>query len=97
MSCGVGHGRVSDLALLWLWCRPTAIAPIQPRAWETPYAVGVALKKEKQKTRWDNQYAHSLRDRYQNVNVLICNHMGLEYSIGLISMFPLYRQATQRK
>ena len=32
--------RVKDLALLW----PTAVAPIQPLAWEPPYATGVALK-----------------------------------------------------
>ena len=29
---------VKDLALLWLWCRPAAAAPIQPPAWEPPYA-----------------------------------------------------------
>ena len=28
MSCGVGPRRESDLALLWLWCRLAAIAPI---------------------------------------------------------------------
>ena len=44
MSCGVGHRCGSDLALLWLWCRPAAAAPIQPLAWELPYAVGVDLK-----------------------------------------------------
>ena len=27
-----------DLALLWLWCRPAAEAPIRPLAWEPPYA-----------------------------------------------------------
>ena len=27
-----------------LWCRPAAVAPIWPLAWERPYAVGVALK-----------------------------------------------------
>ena len=26
MSCGAGHRRSSDLALLWLWCRPAAAA-----------------------------------------------------------------------
>ena len=31
--------------LLWLWCRPPATAPIQPLAWELPYALGVALKR----------------------------------------------------
>ena len=32
-----------------LWCRPAAAAPIQPLAWELPYAVGVALKSKKRK------------------------------------------------
>ena len=41
--------QVKDLALLWLWCRPEAIAPIQPLAWEPPYAAGVALKSKKEK------------------------------------------------
>ena len=30
VSCGVGHRRGSDPALLWLWCRPEATAPIRP-------------------------------------------------------------------
>ena len=42
MSCGVGHRRSSDPALLWLWRTPEATAPIQPLAWEPPYAVAVA-------------------------------------------------------
>ena len=47
MSCGV-HCRCGlDLALLWLWCGPVAIAPIEPLAWEPPYAAGVALKGKK--------------------------------------------------
>ena len=33
-----------DPVLLWLWCRPAAIALIQPVAWEHPYAAGAALK-----------------------------------------------------
>ena len=45
MSCGVGRRHSSDPALLWLWCRPAAVAPIQPLAWELPYAAAVALKK----------------------------------------------------
>ena len=47
MSCGVGRRHGSDLALLWLWCRPVATAPIRPLAWEPPYAMGVALEKTK--------------------------------------------------
>ena len=34
---------VQDPALLWLWGRPAAVAPIQPLAWELPYAAGVAV------------------------------------------------------
>ena len=37
----------SDLALLWLWCRPLAAALIQLLAWELPYVAGVGLKKKK--------------------------------------------------
>ena len=46
MSCGVGHRRSLDLALLWLWGRPV-VAPIRPLAWESPYVTGVALKRLK--------------------------------------------------
>ena len=38
---------VEDPALLWLWCRLAAAASIQSLAWEPPYAMGVALKKQK--------------------------------------------------
>ena len=47
MSCGVGHRHGLDLALLWLWCRLVATAPIRPLAWEHPYAAGTALKRQK--------------------------------------------------
>ena len=46
-GCGVGRRQGSDPALLWLWRRPAATAPIRPLAWELPYAVGVALEKTK--------------------------------------------------
>ena len=49
VSCGVGHRHGSDLALLWLWRRQAATAPIRPLAWELPYAAGVALRRIKKK------------------------------------------------
>ena len=49
MSCGVGRGRGSDLALLWLGCRLAAVALIRPVAWEPPYASSAALKRQKAK------------------------------------------------
>ena len=40
-----------DLNLLWLWMwrRPAAAAPVQPLAWEIPYAAGVTIKGKKKK------------------------------------------------
>ena len=45
VSCGVGRRHGSDPSLLWLWCRPAAVAPTGPLSWEPPYAMGSALKK----------------------------------------------------
>ena len=47
VSCGVDHRCNSDLALLWLWCRPVAAASIQPLAWELPSAAGAAIGEKK--------------------------------------------------
>ena len=41
---GLAHW-VKDPALLWLWRRLVATAPIGPLAWELPCAAGAALKK----------------------------------------------------
>ena len=46
VTCGGGHRHGSDATLLWLWCRPRAVALIQPLAWELPYALGAALKRK---------------------------------------------------
>ena len=47
MSCGVGPSCGLGLALLGVWDRPAATAPIQPLAWEPPCAAGAALKRQK--------------------------------------------------
>ena len=51
MSCGVGRRCGLDPALLWLWHRLAAAYLIRPLAWEPPYAMGAALKKDKKKKR----------------------------------------------
>ena len=43
MSCGIDCRYGSDP---WLLCRPAAVAPIRPLAWEPPYAAGAALKRQ---------------------------------------------------
>ena len=49
MSCGVGRRRGMDPALLWLWPRPAAVAPIGPLAWEPPYVLKGQRPKKKRK------------------------------------------------
>ena len=51
VSCGVGHKHSSDPTLLWLRCRPAAVALIQPTAWKLPYAAGAALKNKQTNTK----------------------------------------------
>ena len=46
MSCSVGCRRGSDPTLLWLRCKPATVALIRTLAWEVPYAVSVALKRQ---------------------------------------------------
>ena len=65
VSCGVGCRRGSDPALLWLWRRPVATAPIQPLAWEPPYAARAAQRnskktKKKEKGRLTYKYIYVL-------------------------------------
>ena len=54
MSCGVGHRRSSDPALLWLRCMLVATAPIGP-----PHAMGEALKRQQTKKRKEKKNADS--------------------------------------
>ena len=49
VSCGVGRRRGLDPALLWLWYRPAATAPMRPLAWEPPYVTDAALEKTRKK------------------------------------------------
>ena len=63
MSSGVGHRCSLNLELLWLWCRPAAIVPIQPLAWELPHAMGAAPK-----THQKNFFGFA--DKYPGNNIL---------------------------
>ena len=47
MSGGVGCRHGSEPVLLWLWCRPAAVAPIQPQPGNIHMLQGEALKKQK--------------------------------------------------
>ena len=71
MSCGVGRRLGLDPALLWLWCRPVATAPIRPLAWEPPYAMGAALEnaKKKRKEKEKRNAFQEKIDRYDNTEI----------------------------
>ena len=61
----------------WPWSRPAAVAPVQPLAWEPPYATGVALKKQKQtnkKTRTNRRYGEKGTPYIVGRNVNWCSH-----------------------
>ena len=55
VSCCIGCRRSSDPVLLWLWCRPAAVALIDPLAWELLYVAGAALKSKKLKLKLKNK------------------------------------------
>ena len=48
LPCGIDCRCGLDLALLWLWHKPAVEALIRSLTWELPYAVGVALKIQKE-------------------------------------------------
>ena len=49
VAVSYGVGCRCGLDPTWLWCRPAASALIGPLAWEPPYAMDVALKRQKTK------------------------------------------------
>ena len=50
MSCGVGRRHGSDPALLWVWCRPAAVAQIQPLVLELSICCECSPKKTNKQT-----------------------------------------------
>ena len=67
VSCGVGRRRGSVPTLLWLCCRPVAVALIRPLAWEPPYAARVA--QEKAKRQKDQKKKKSLHRLIHTLNL----------------------------
>ena len=76
MSWGVGHGCGLDLPLLWLWFRSAAISPIQPLAWRPPYAIGVALKRPKEKKKTHRNLKSKLTSKTTNISVFMSLYIG---------------------
>ena len=49
---------VKDPALLWLWCRLSALIP--SLAWELPYAMSMALKSKRKKKKERENFSKSV-------------------------------------
>ena len=79
MSCGIVCRRGSDPALLWLWCRPVAIALIRPLAWGPPDATRAALEKDEKK-----------ETKYRLQGQSECDHMPFHHlsSCVTLGMYP---------
>ena len=68
--------------MLWLWHRPVATAPIQPLAWEPPYAAGVAqeiatttttittTKKKTKKKKKEKKSSKIITNFYRDVSLM---------------------------
>ena len=66
---------VKDPVLLWLWCRSAAAAPIQPLAWEPPYAAGMALKRQKDRNNNNNNNFLAFTESFLGTLLLICYYL----------------------
>ena len=62
--------------LLWLWCRPGAIALTQPLVWELPYDTAAALKKDLKKKK---------KKRKEVFSILMKGISTFHYAIGFQS------------
>ena len=82
MTCGVGRRCDLHPALLWLWHRPVATAPIRCLAWEPPYAVIIPWKGNKTFLLW-LKYCLS----YHYTSWLACFSLFLDSVTSLISNY----------
>ena len=76
---------VKDLALLWLWRRLAATAPIRPLAWELPLASGVALKQKSKKKQKQKSVDSSSQLRQERAFPGNNNQSALLYTFHFIS------------
>ena len=95
MSYDVGRRCGLDPTLLWLWLWLAAAAPIQPLAWELPYAAGAALKSKKFRLTLNNCLLNMLRYIYY-INLGLQERHGKE-SYMFIRVFEIYSLYTNTR
>ena len=87
MHCGVGCRHGSDPALLWLWRRLVATAPIRPLAWEPPCAAGAAQEMAKRQKLKNNDINKKI---FQGALVNLLWHI-LVYGLGISDLPDPFR------
>ena len=78
MSCGVGHRHGSDLALMWLWHMPAAVAPI---SLGTSICHGCGPKKTKKKKK-------KIKERISKLGIIFIEVFGKFYFGRKGKIFP---------
>ena len=84
MNCDVDRRHGLDLALLWLWRRPVATAPIGPLAWELPYVADAALEKTKKKKRKEKKFRTPMFQQVKNLALPLPSAVALVTSVAWI-------------
>ena len=80
----VGSGVAVAVAV---WRRPAATTPIQPVAWEPPYAVGAVQKKKKKKKK--KKKRHFLSVSFDSFEEVVCFHFVDDINMLLTFLFWL--------
>ena len=65
------------MAVLWLWHRPAAVAPIGSLAWELQYAADVPLKSKEKERERDRERERKNRIYMMMCGIPICQAFGL--------------------
>ena len=92
VSCGVGLRQGSDPALLWLWRRLLAKAPVRPLAREPPCAMGVAQKRPKKKKKKKRKKKKKKKKNSKaSVSLRQLFPWGAEYGFFCVSPFFFFK------
>ena len=75
------------MVLQWLWRRPASTAPIRPLAWECPYAMGAALKRQKDKKKNLNYFLKKLYLGNSHCGAAETNPTNIHEDVGSIPSF----------
>ena len=93
MSHGGGHRCGLDKALIRLWYRPAAAALTQPLAWELPYAMGTALKRQTNKQQQKKTQNHLWKE---NMMCLVFHSQLFSYMCIIFKMEQMGGQKVEK-